>query len=560
MFAGLKRWFPTAGTGDPVRRDAVLPASPLPDLAKQAFRDGHAYYQAREFEQAAISFKRAIEYKHDFAEAHFYLGMSHRKRDELEEAADSLLVATAFKADFADAWYQLAVVDLARARNAEARRSFDKAIEIDADHADAHAASAKMDEAEERFDAAIVHWKQVTSARPDDALAYCNLGRLTLRVSIDDELAMRYVMRALELQPQLAEAHSCRAQLLQFQGRCHEAIEECDIALQIDPAAFHTQMIRALALLSAGRFAQGWGDYEERKRVYPIYAVRKFPYAQWDGGALDGQRILVACEQGLGDEIMFASCLPDLLARGVDCVFECSDKLQPLFARSFPAACVIAADQTSADMSYLRAVPACDCMISAGSLPRYFRRDIESFPRSGGGYLVADPALIAAWHSRLIQLPPGLRVGLSWRGGVSHTNQAARSVDLSALLPLLNTPSCQFISLQYGDCAGELEQLYACSGKRIHRWPEAIDSFEQTAALAAALDVIISVDTTVAHLSGALGRSTWVLLPANAEWRYLAQGTSMPWYSDMRLFRRSRGQDWGPVVEQLRMALPQRAA
>jgi hypothetical protein len=248
---------------------------------------------------------------------------------------------------------------------------------------------------------------------------------------------------------------------------------------------------------------------------------------------------------------MFASCLPDLLRQGGECVVECSAKLQPLFARSFPAAHVIVADQTSPDLSYLGAAPPCDCRIAAGSLPRHFRRKLADFP-DAAAYLAAAPDAIASWRSRLQQAGAGLQIGISWRGGVAYTNQANRSVALADLVPLLRVPGCHFVSLQYAVAPGELEQLQERHGVQLSCWPDAIASLDETAALAGALDMIISVDTTVAHLGGALGRPTWVMLPANAEWRYMAEGERMPWYPSMRLFRRAQGQGWGPVIEQIR--------
>ncbi len=550
----MMRWFGTARRTKPVMPDTVVVsvADGMED-ARAVYEAGVAHYSKGEYDAAAAAFQRAIACKHDFAEAHFYLGLTCRKRSAADDAADCLLLATTFREDFADAWYFLGLVDLERHRYADARRSFDTALRLNAGHIDAHAAYARLCEEQKQFVAALEHWEVVVSAKPDHALAYCNLGRLTLREFLDAGAATAYVRRALALQPQLAEAHSCLAQILQFEGRCEEAIAACDTALRLDPAAAHTRMIRALSRLMAGEFAAGWRDYEERKRIYPLFKVRKLPYPDWDGSPLEGKRLLIYHEQGLGDEIMFASCLPDVLRLGGACVVECSARLESIFRRSFPSAEVIVADQTSPDMSYLNAVPACDFQVAAGSLPQFFRRRAQDF--LGGGYLCADSAAVAKWRMRLQTPGAPLNIGVSWRGGVAQTNRVNRSIEPATLLPLLTTPGINFVSLQYGNQSEELALLCAEHGVQLHNFPEALASYDDTAALASALDLVVSVDTSVAHLAAALGKPVWVMVPANAEWRYMAAGHSMPWYSSMRIFRRRHGAGWESAVQEVVAAL-----
>jgi hypothetical protein len=309
-------------------------------------------------------------------------------------------------------------------------------------------------------------------------------------------------------------------------------------------------MIRALALLSTGEFEAGWRDYEERKRVYPVYAMRKLPYPEWDGASLAGKRLLIYHEQGLGDEIMFASCFRDALRSGAQCLIECSPRLEAIFSRSFPAASIVVADQTSPDLSHLAALPACDFQIAAGSLPRFFRRCATDFP-GAGAYLFADPDSIARWRARIQTLGAGLNIGLSWRGGAVHTNQANRSIRLDAMLPVLSTPGCNFICLQYGPHTDDLANLGSQHGVTVHCWADALASIDETAALVGALDLVISVDTSVAHLAAALGKPTWVMVPSSAEWRYMTTGPGMPWYPSMRIFRRQFDAGWVPTVEQV---------
>ena len=509
-----------------------------------------------QFDAAAGLLTQLLEAKHDFADAHFLLGLIEKKRGDPEAAADCFVLATTFRPDFADAWCQLAAVEMARGDMEGGRQAIARALESEPAHVEAHLMAARLCEADKQFARAIEHWQVVVGVQPDHALAYCNLGRLTLRHTQDDERALGYVQTALSLQPRLAEAHSCLAQLLQFQGQSADAIRECDTALEIDPAATHPRMIRALALLSLGRFEQGWEDYEERKRVYPLFAVRKFPYAEWTGGDLAGRRLLVLHEQGLGDEIMFASCFRDVLRSAPQCVIECSAKLEPLFRRSFQNATIVVGDQTNPDLAYLQSQPAIDCRVAAGSLPRIYRRNLRDFPVETG-YLQADATAIQRWKDRLRHTTNGDKpgIGLSWRGGVQSTNQAGRSIAGELLKSRLVSPRFNFVSLQYGERAADLAVLNAGPSAEVHDWPEAQATFDETAALVSTLDLIITVDTTVAHLAGALGKPVWVMVPHNAEWRYLREGTTMPWYPTMRIFRRRQGADWNDTLAEIAQAL-----
>jgi hypothetical protein len=315
-------------------------------------------------------------------------------------------------------------------------------------------------------------------------------------------------------------------------------------------------MIRALALLSLGRFEPGWEDYEERKRVYPLFAVRTFPYREWSGGDIAGQRLLIFHEQGLGDEIMFASCFGDVLRSGAQCVIECSAKLAPLYRRSFQNATIVIGDQTNPDLSYLHAVPAMEWQVAAGSLPKIYRRKLRDFP-GDAGYLQADAEATQRWRERLGRMAEGGRpnIGLSWRGGVQSTNQAGRSIAADVLKSLLTPARFNFVSLQYGERAADLAVLNAGSASEVHDWPEAHASLDETAALVSALDLVITVDTTIAHLAAALGKPVWVMVPHNAEWRYLHEGSAMPWYPTMRIFRRRRGAVWTDTIMEIARAL-----
>jgi tetratricopeptide (TPR) repeat protein len=353
-----------------------------------------------------------------------------------------------------------------------------------------------------------------------------------------------------------AELYDARGSTFQEMGRMDEAFAQYDLALALRPdfplALFH----RALARLLVQDFEHGWPDYELRRMsadrvAFPEVAPR------WDGAPLTGRTILIRREQGLGDEIMFASVLPELLRMTGHCIIECDPRLRALFSRSFPAATVFGAipDRSLPHGIAQRKI---DFEIGMGSLPLFLRRSAVNFPRHQG-YLNADQGRIAHWRARLAQLGPGLKVGISWAGGVRKTRRALRSIALPELLPVLSTPGAQFVSLQYtSEAAGEAAAMEAQSGIRIEHWPDAIEDYDETAALVCALDLVVSVCTSVVHLGGALGRPVWVMAPYSPEWRYGFKGETMPWYPSVRLFRSPGFGQWQPVVESVSGALRQR--
>jgi hypothetical protein len=253
---------------------------------------------------------------------------------------------------------------------------------------------------------------------------------------------------------------------------------------------------------------------------------------------------------------MFASCLPDLLSRAQYTVIECDPRLAGLFARSFPAAAVYR-HRVKGSPDWLRE-PAPDYRVRLGDLPRMLRNGYADFPVHGG-YLVADPAPVAVWRARLAALGPGLKVGLSWRGGTPGTGQAARSLALAALLPVLSLPQAHFVSLQYGLVRDEIADLRERHGIALSEWPQAIADMDEMAALITGLDLVVTVCTTAAHLCGALGKTAWVMVPAVAEWRYLDSGSRIPWYPALRLIRQSRLNAWGDAIATVRAELEPRA-
>jgi Flp pilus assembly protein TadD len=398
----------------------------------------------------------------------------------------------------------------------------------------------------------IALMRDITTRIPDHAVAFSALGRLLMRGTFNAAPALAAIERALALGHEDADTLTAYGVALHELGRLEDALAAYEAARALDPQHVGARFHRAIALLTLGRFAEGWPDYELRL-LSEDRPRRAFPFPRWCGESLAGKTFLVHGEQGIGDEILFASCLPEIIPAARHCVIECSPRLAAIFRRSFPAATVHAAEPTSpVDWALPLGI---DVQSPAGSLPLYLRASAAAFP-AHHGYLLADPAKVSRWRERLAALGPGHTIGISWRGGTPRTRTERRSLLLADLAPLLRAPGFHFVSVQYGpEAATEVERFASESGIRVHHWPEAIDDYDETAALATALDGIVSVCTAIVHLGGALGRPVWVATPRVPEWRYGASGERVPWYPAVRLFRQSASGDWAPVVEAIRREL-----
>lgn len=485
------------------------------------FEAGRTAYREGSYDAAITHLNAALNVFFRHAKAHYYLGLCHSKLNRHEDAADCFLMAVHYRPDFPAAVYHLGL---------EARRRRD-------------------------YSDAATHFARAIELKPGFAQAHNNLG-YTLTNDLEQyERGAAHVETALQLSPLDPDIQCNYIALLMHRGQPEQAIELCDRLLALHPDLHEARLNRALAALKLGRFTEAWPDYEARKHAQGNYIARDFGALEWNGESLSGKSILVYAEQGIGDQIMFASCLPDLLQHGGRCIVECAPRLESLFRRSFPAATVYASEAgQAAGWRAQSGVP--DFQVAIGTLPRYFRAHGANFPRHQG-YLAADPARIAYWRQRLETLGPGFKVGISWRGGAASTRRALRSVALREWLPLLRQQGCRYVSLQYGNVKDELAALTGDHAIHVPHWQEAIDNYDETAALVCALDLVISVQTAVAHLAGGLGRPAWVMVPTVPEWRYLQSGDSMPWYPSVRLFRQPHADQWQPVISTVAAELAQ---
>lgn len=346
------------------------------------------------------------------------------------------------------------------------------------------------------------------------------------------------------------------------------ALAAADVGLAKEPGHPKLRFHKALALLELRRWEEAW-EYHEARLVggghndvghRNYHGEEQTP--EWDGKSRG--RVVIHGEQGMGDEIMFASCIPDAIATGSDIILEPSPRMHELFQRSFPQCAVHGTNHTDGrDWIADRGLPDFKCAL--GSLPKFFRRSDAAFP--GKAYLKPDPAKRAWWADKLKALGNRPNIGIAWQGGVVETRFDARSFHPAQFIPLLGY-ECNFISLQYDvtaqRCVREVKE--AC-GIQIHHWPKAVEQIDpQTTkqndlddlvALVSKLDLVISVCQTAVHVAGALGVPCLCLTPSQPSWRYGAgEATNMPWYQSVRLLRQKRDTtDWAPVIEVARESL-----
>jgi hypothetical protein len=337
-------------------------------------------------------------------------------------------------------------------------------------------------------------------------------------------------------------------------------------ALRLAPHEPRVHWEHAHLRLMLGDYASGWEEYEHRFAA-PQSSVWCYPYPfpRWNGEALAGKTLLLHGEQGLGDEIMFGSIYPELIAAAAHTIICCQPHLESLFRDSFPTARVVAQLRADGDawrhrpVDWLAGAPRIDYQIPFGSLARLRRRTRGEFPVHAG-YLRADPARAAAWQEKLRELR-GYRVGLCWAANPAVDDPLAsrrsrkKSLTLKQLEPLLAVEGVDYISLQTWEAAAQVAAADPATGARILDASAGLQDFADTAALIMNLDLVITVDTAVAHLAGALGKPVWILLPWQADWRWHAEGARTEWYPAARLYRQAQPEDWAGVVAQARADL-----
>ena len=477
-------------------------------------------------------------------------GFSLHCQGLVQQAEPFYRTALSLDPDFKEAWMNLGLAAFSLGRTEEAQACQREALRLDPESPDAHNnlgmihyATGHLAEAESCFRAAL----RLDSAQANATL---NLGSVRQLLGYVDE-AEGLFRRALALGVDPVRANSNLALALMEQVRPEEAEQCCRQALAIKPGSAEARANLALALLMMGRLEEGWREYESRWAVEAMGAPAPvLPQPRWIGQTLRGETVLLYAEQGFGDTLQFCRYAPMVAAAGGRVVLVVPKQLRRLMKTLDGVAELLSEEDDR--------LPPFDYHCPLLSLPFAFGTTMETIPRPGS-YLRADPA---GWADFLAGLP-GLKVGLVW-AGKSRTAQShavaidkRRSMRLADMAPLLSVPGCSFVSLQLGSPAGQMQALP--EGAVLHDVSGRIGDWADTADLIMGLDLVIAVDTAVAHLAGAVGKPVWMLNRIDSCWRWFLGRDDTPWYTSMRLFRQSGRGNWEGVIERVRSALAERA-
>ena len=516
----------------------------LPSQA--AFHDnlGNAWQALGRLDDAIAAHRRALTVEPRFATAHNNLGRALAAQGLHEAAAAALATACRLAPNYAVAWLNRGLALESCGQVDVAAECYERALRL---HPDDHLAALSLGATWQklgRAEDARRAYEQALAHRPRSPELHSNLGVVCEDLG-DFDAAVEHYDRAVALDPSLAAAWLNLSNARNETGRHETAIEAAERALALQPHWPAARFNRSLAQLALGRLAQGWDEYALRGEAI-AGLLRPCPLPAWDGQATD-EAVFLFGEQGVGTEVMFASCLADALAILPRCIVECDPRLARLFARSFAQADIV----TTIDRTQPRSPHGAQRAAGFGDLPRWFRRAAGDFPRRA--YLQPEAAAVEAWRQRLAVLAGGLRVGLSWRGGRTATMQGRRSLTSTALAALVRTPGVAWVNLQYDATPEELASIEWAGGARLASWPDFSprEDLDRLAALALACDLVVTVDNSTAHLAGAVGATTWVLLPAAADWRWFTGRRDSPWYPGVELFRQTQAGAWDDVIAQL---------
>ena len=556
----------------------------VPNSAEGWFNRGMTHISAGDYSDAISSFDRAIAGKPDFSQAHLArakLLLDLRRPDDALESIDRLLAiasslaeawlgrsnilfelarheealaacdrALTLKADLVEAWHGRGNVLHELKRHQEAISAYNKALALNPNFAGAwHGQGIVLYELK-RYQDALVAYDKGLALRSDLAEAWLGRGNVLTELNRYDE-AFTAFDRALALRPDFVEAWVGRGNAFIQLRRPEMALASFDAALTLKPDHAGAHWNKSSALLLFGDLETGWQEYEWRWETKDFPNKRpKINAPSWRGQDLTGRHVMVFSEQGLGDIIQFARYLPLLIERKAKVTFFTSKNLVRLL-RSLGTQIDIVSD--------LGAKNVFDFQCALMSLPHCFNTNASSIPNKVP-YLAAEGNLNCRWKERIDEA--GFKIGIAWQGNPEGKVDKGRSIPLEEFIPLTYLPNVRLISLQKHHGLDHLTRLP--SGVKIETLGDDFDSgpdaFIDTAAVINNLDVIITSDTSIAHLAGALGRLTWVALQYVPDWRWMLDRDDSPWYPTVRLFRQTETRDWGDVVERVRSELDRRIA
>ncbi len=477
-----------------------------PGCAENLFYLGCAYHRSNQLERAILYYEKTLTIDNRLDAAHRNMGLAFYQAGDLDRAAVCYLRSLQLRPDSVDMLISLGAIYAQTGHRPEAEICYRKALHVDPSHESARYNLGNLYLGIGDLKSAAAQYRLFLAKNPQHTKALCNLGRTQHRMGNLDE-ALRMYDRALSLKPNQPVVH----------------------------------LNRGVALLLKGQWEEGWKEYEwrlkcdDRQRIYP----HRLSGSRWTGETFSGKTLLVHGEQGLGDAIQFARFLPMVKALGGRVVLETHACLMRLFdTLDGVDQCIELSSQRPPQISYDLYIPLCSLAGLFGVTP--FK------PEPAQPYLHAEPEKSIQWRSRLPS--GGYHVGIVWAGSDTYPERSCSLKDFSLLSQL---QGIHWIGLQKGPAAMQADKTHCPPEFEIANWGEDFKDFSDTAAAVANLDLVISIDTSVAHLAGAMGKPVWLLLPKVPDWRWLLQGTGTPWYPTMRLFRQEQSGDWRAMVQEI---------
>ena len=516
-----------------------------PDYAKAYMGLGVVFEKTGDGANAIKAYNDALSIDPNYPEALNNLGVILNRKGDTDKAAHCFTRAMAAKPTYPLPLNNLGMIRLAQRKFEEAEDLFRRALDCEPDYPDALSNLGTILQEQGNLTDSASLYKKALSLQPGHPDALNNLGTISLLTG-DFEESIAIFQRVLTLQPNHPEAINNLGNALKNTGKIPEAIVayERAIALKSDNADYHKNL--GMTLLAAGRFDTGWREYEWRwKTIQFANEYKSMPQPLWQGEAEQGSILLVQAEQGFGDTLQFCRYAPLAAQRGLRVILEVQPALVRLLGSLAGVERVVAKGQAVPDFNY------CCPMLN---LPTVFATRIETVP-ANVPYLAASDADVNYWRNRLSNSNNrGINIGLAWAGSsrISSPDLIAadrrRSIAPEALAPLMDIPGIRFFSLQKGGPPAPKQF-------GLIDWMDECKDFADTAALVANLDLVISVDTALVHLAGALGKPVWVLNRFDSCWRWFQTGESSPWYPTLRLFRQERPGEWNCVVSSVKSAL-----
>lgn len=523
---------------EPIYRDALALSPNHPDAL---YLLGTLHFQKGHTENAIAMLRRATAGNPRSATYRYALGQMLTAAGESQAAIASYRDAVRIKPDFAHAWNNLGMLLEHQGDSVAAGDAYHHALEIHQEFPELHNNLGGWYKSRGQIQQAIAQFRKAISLQHEFPIARFNLGA-TLASIHDFHSAIEEFRVAITQQPDFPQAYTAMGNALHEIGQIDQSIDAYERGIALNPGLATPYYNLGINYLLKGDFLRGWEGFESRRCVRDFMPFcRNFAEPLWDGSDLRGRSILLHAEQGFGDTIQFARYVTLVKQRGAGQIFVLTQpELQSLIG-AMPGI-----DLTVSDEELL---PPFDLHCPLPGLPLRLKTSLATIPASIP-YLAGSPTRIE-YFKRKLGHGSSRRVGLAWAGRPEHQNDLMRSITLSQLAPLAQTPNVRWISLQKGRTAIEA----ANSGIPLYDLTADLEDFSDTAALIANLDLVIAVDTAVAHLAGAMGKPVWVLLPFVPDWRWMLERDDSPWYPTMQLFRQPQAGDWTMPINQIAHAL-----